>query len=200
MRPAPPPVALAPLAAGPPGARTGSAAPRDRSRLLLAWLGALGIAVLLGIVLVLWMLRPAGPERYGIRDPLEVGPGAVLLAEAGQPQVLGRGRVWLVALDGGLIALDNRSPHLGCRMDWKPHEARFVDPCHGQFHHRSGRYEKGPTARDMARLAIYAFGADGELRAWSAPDDQPLSAPPDSRVVIDLGSRIGSVPESSKGR
>lgn len=200
MRLAPPPVALAPVAAGQPGARPDSAASRDRSRLLLTWLGALGIAALLGIALVLWMLRPAGPARYGIREPLEVGPMAVLLAETGQPQVLGRGRVWLVAVDGGLIALDSRSPHLGCLMDWKPHEARFVDPCHGQFHLLDGRYEKGPTVRDMARLAIYAFAPDGELRARSAPDDQPLSAPPDSRVVVDLGSRIRSVPESSKGR
>ena len=56
-----------------------------------------------------------------------------------------------------------RSPHSGgCLLEWKREQQRFEDPCYGSRFDRNGRYEFGPSPRDMDRLPAEAL--DGFLR------------------------------------
>lgn len=176
-----------------------------RSRLLFAWLAITALGGLMVFALFSTMLRPRDSDiaRYGLERPIVVGKADTLLAETDRPMSFENGRIWVVALDGGLIALSNLSPHLGCRMDWKPIEERFIDPCHGQIHHRDGSFEKGPTQRDMHRLPMVALSPEGKVVARSDGDGSagPLAVPSDSQIVVDIGDlHGGATPDVTGGR
>ena len=186
----------------PPGpADTEQDSASGRSRLLVAWLAITTLAGLVGLAIVLTMLQPRGIARHGLERSIVVGNADTLLAETDQPMSFENRRIWVVALDGGLIALSNLSPHLGCRMDWKPIEERFIDPCHGQIHHRDGSFEKGPTQRDMHRLPMVALSPDGEVVAQSDGTAEPLTVPLDSQILVDIGDLYGgATPDVTGGR
>lgn len=62
--------------------------------------------------------------------------------------------VWIVSdpAGGAPTVLLARSPHLGCLIEWNAEQQRFEDPCYGSRFDRSGRWQFGPSSRDMDRL------------------------------------------------
>lgn len=92
------------------------------------------------------------------------------------------GKFWLVHLnpgegahgkfgepgDGGLLALYQKCPHLGCTVPWQPTfeyegvRSWFRCPCHGSTYTRAGIRVKGPAPRPLDTMAV-EVRADGSL-------------------------------------
>lgn len=87
--------------------------------------------------------RPAG----GIGGILEVG------TESGFPEGVVRyfaeGRLYVTRVEGDIIALWQKCPHLGCRVPFCESSGRFECPCHGSVFNRRGEYLAGPAPRGM---------------------------------------------------
>jgi cytochrome b6-f complex iron-sulfur subunit len=65
---------------------------------------------------------------------------------------------YLIITDGPTIApyaIKPRCTHLGCTVNWKPDQHRFVCPCHGSMYDEQGRVIHGPARRSLPlRTAI----------------------------------------------
>ncbi len=59
----------------------------------------------------------------------------------------------LPALAAGVVVLDQKCPHLGCRVPFCKASQYFECPCHGAKFDRVGEYRAGPAARGMSMLA-----------------------------------------------
>lgn len=91
------------------------------------------------------------------------------------PQYFIKGKFWLANLNagegadlgfgeesqaGGLIALYQKCPHLGCRVPYRPEfvfdgsVGWFRCPCHGSTYNRAGIRVFGPAPRPMSTMAI----------------------------------------------
>ena len=67
-----------------------------------------------------------------------------------------------LGLDGGIVALYQKCPHLGCRVPECVTSQWFECPCHGSKYNRVGEKRGGPAPRGMDRFAV-EVGADGSL-------------------------------------
>ncbi len=81
-----------------------------------------------------------------------------------------KGRFYIVRLqDGGLIALWQRCPHLGCTVPWRANEGAFWCPCHSSVFTPVGEVVSGPSPRPMDLFPIEIV---------------------DGQVVVDTGQAI----------
>ncbi len=67
-----------------------------------------------------------------------------------------------LGLDGGIIALYQKCPHLGCRVPSCDTSQWFECPCHGSQYNQVGEKRGGPAPRGMDRFAM-TVGSDGSL-------------------------------------
>ena len=67
-----------------------------------------------------------------------------------------------LGLDGGVIAIYQKCPHLGCRVPECVTSQWFECPCHGSQYNRVGEKRGGPAPRGMDRFAM-SVSADGVL-------------------------------------
>jgi cytochrome b6-f complex iron-sulfur subunit len=113
-----------------------------------------------------WTRDPAGAAR-AVRVPKESVP-----KPGDDPVRIPEGRFFLVNLEpgitpngeetpGGLLALWQKCPHLGCTVPWRPdfsyggHTGWFRCPCHGStFTKEGGILVFGPSSRPMDRFQI----------------------------------------------
>lgn len=67
-----------------------------------------------------------------------------------------------LGLDGGIVALYQKCPHLGCRVPSCVTSQWFECPCHGSKYNQVGEKRGGPAPRGMDRFAVEVT-ADGSL-------------------------------------
>ncbi len=67
-----------------------------------------------------------------------------------------------LGLDGGIVALYQKCPHLGCRVPNCVTSQWFECPCHGSKYNQVGEKRSGPAPRGMDRFAT-EITADGSL-------------------------------------
>jgi cytochrome b6-f complex iron-sulfur subunit len=67
-----------------------------------------------------------------------------------------------LGLDGGIIALYQKCPHLGCRVPECVTSQWFECPCHGSQYNQVGEKRGGPAPRGMDRFAV-SVDAGGTL-------------------------------------
>lgn len=67
-----------------------------------------------------------------------------------------------LGLDGGIVALYQKCPHLGCRVPSCQTSQWFECPCHGSKYNQVGEKRGGPAPRGMDRFAVEVT-ADGSL-------------------------------------
>lgn len=67
-----------------------------------------------------------------------------------------------LGLSGGIVALYQKCPHLGCRVPNCVTSQWFECPCHGSKYNQVGEKRGGPAPRGMDRFAV-EVGADGSL-------------------------------------
>lgn len=101
---------------------------------------ALGRALAQGGQAVKGLARRFLPAGAG-PDSLAPGSGGVIRLEG---ETVG---AWREA-DGRLCVVDLRCPHMGCRLEWNPHERSWDCPCHGSRFDRYGRLLDGPAQKE----------------------------------------------------
>jgi len=67
-----------------------------------------------------------------------------------------------LGLDGGIVALYQKCPHLGCRVPECVTSQWFECPCHGSQYNQVGEKRGGPAPRGMDRFAV-SVDASGVL-------------------------------------
>ena len=104
------------------------------------------------------------------------------------------GRMYLVRVEGELLALFQKCPHLGCRVPYCETSARFECPCHGSVFNRKGEYITGPAPRGMDSFPLAI-----EEGAVLVDTGTVVEGPPKSRRTLDEGevgpSCLGQVEE-----
>ena len=90
--------------------------------------------------------------------------GAVEKAEAAYSpaELAGMTAGQKLGLDGGIVALYQKCPHLGCRVPECVTSQWFECPCHGSKYNQVGEKRGGPAPRGMDRFAV-EIAADGSL-------------------------------------
>ena len=120
-----------------------------RIAIVLSVVGAiLGVAV----VMFLW---PPGESTRG------VAIGTVEEVEASGVVYLEQHRLYVVATEGGFLALDDDSRHVGDRVLFCRSNGTFSSPAHGEFFDPQGRYMGGPATGDLGRYSVNVH--DGEI-------------------------------------
>ena len=61
---------------------------------------------------------------------------------------------YLTKIDDEIVALWQKCPHLGCRVEWCEGSGEFECPCHGSTFNRAGEVRSGPSPRGMDRFVV----------------------------------------------
>ena len=69
--------------------------------------------------------------------------------------------VWIVNVDGKILAISTVCTHLGCTPNWLNSENKFKCPCHGSGYYMNGVNFEGPTPRPLERFHVYVNPEDG---------------------------------------
>ena len=164
-----------------------------RELLNMAWLASLGVlAVELGGVA--WVMAYPRDLPWPMwRKPVDLGP-VERLAAASAPVGFARNRIFWYRTPAGAIAIRNYCTHLGCLVDWKPADDKFICPCHGAQFQRDGSYIQGPAPRALDRFVIHVVDAFGREVATTGPDGAPLPLPAQGRVIVETGAIIPGQP------
>ena len=73
-----------------------------------------------------------------------------------------KGRFYISRLeDGGILALWQRCPHLGCSIPWRSSTEIFNCPCHSSLFNPVGEVISGPSPRPMDLFPVKTI--DGEV-------------------------------------
>jgi cytochrome b6-f complex iron-sulfur subunit len=100
--------------------------------------------------------------------------------EVGQIPVYARSaQTYLTEIDGEVVALWQRCPHLGCRVAWCESSREFECACHGSRFNRAGEVRSGPSPRGMDRFGT--FDEDGMLVVDTGTVTQ--GAPPGAETI-----------------
>lgn len=95
------------------------------------------------------VLRPLSGSGLGgvvkTIAPAEVPDDSAVFVRAAQ--------TYLTNVDGQILALYQRCPHLGCRVAWCESSGEFECACHGSRFNRVGEVRAGPAPRGMDRFA-----------------------------------------------
>lgn len=83
-----------------------------------------------------------------------VAAGAASGFPEGEVRYFPEGRFYVTQVDGELIALYQKCPHLGCRVPYCESSGRFECPCHGSIFTHKGEYVAGPSPRGMDRFPV----------------------------------------------
>src|SRR3972149_9811267 len=84
-------------------------------------------------------------------------------------------QAYLTKIDGSVVALWQKCPHLGCRVPWCESSGQFECPCHGSAFNRAGEYRSGPSPRGMDRFGG-TVSDDGTPAGSTGADPQGVPA------------------------
>lgn len=92
------------------------------------------------------------------RKPFYHAPGRFYIVEYGKTDDVSNPYVKEGVANGGLMALYQRCPHLGCRVPFCATSQWFECPCHGSKYNAAGEYKLGPAPRGMDRMVMTVDG------------------------------------------
>ncbi len=154
---------------------------RDRARrtfLSRAWKAGLALIAVAGTWTSLDILRSIKASGLG---------GVIRAAQAAEvtevPLYIRGAQSYLTRIDGEVIALWQRCPHLGCRVAWCDSSREFECACHGSTFNRAGEVRSGPSPRGMDRFTV-ATGDDGievdtgDVTHGAPPGQESIDEPP----------------------
>lgn len=146
-----------------------------RRFLTWAWrvLGA-GLAASAGWTAYDVLVPRAGPGFGG-----QVAAGAEGAFPEGRVRYFPAGRFYLTRVEGELVALYQRCPHLGCRVPFCESSGRFECPCHGSIFNLKGEYLAGPSPRGLDR-----FPLEVTQEGVVVDTGTPIEGPAPGRVTI----------------
>jgi cytochrome b6-f complex iron-sulfur subunit len=116
------------------------------------------------------LLKPGKSEGFGgVVDAGNVSE----FAQEGTVKYVLNGQFYVTQYKGGLRALYQKCPHLGCRVPWEQANDEFHCPCHGSIYNLIGEYQSGPAPRGMDRFPITI--KNGEVFVDTS---SPIQGPP----------------------
>lgn len=138
--------------------------------------------------------QPGDPPAYFIQGKfylVNLRPNEGVLGQFGTPNP-----------NGGMLALFQKCPHLGCRVPWAPtyeYEGSgivgwFRCPCHGSTYSKAGIRVFGPAPRPMDTMDL-SFDADGNAvvntgQITLGGQDNPLRAVRPPGAVTNIWNRL----------
>lgn len=123
--------------------------PLDR-REFLVWAWKVGaVAVGAAAVWTTWDVLKV-PKQAGADAVVKAGPAAEVTPVEAVP--VSEARAYLTRVEGEVIALSEKCPHLSCRVDWCDTSGLFECPCHGSTFNRAGEHLSGPAPAGMERF------------------------------------------------
>jgi len=150
---------------------------RRRAFLVRAWRWGLGLVAAAGAWTSWDLLQPLPTSGFGgkVRAvPIDAVP------ETGVTEIP-TARAYLARIEGEVVAVGWKCPHLGCRVPWCASSSQFECPCHGSFFNRAGEYRAGPAPRGMDRYPIEV----DESGVIYIDTGQPVEGPPPGTETID---------------
>jgi len=156
--------------------------------------------------LALGLVVEGGWTTYDILVPrAAAGFGGVVTAGAeggfpeGEVSYVVEGRFYLTRVQGELLALYQKCPHLGCRVPFCESSGRFECPCHGSIFTLRGEYVEGPSPRGMDTFPVLV--EDGVVRVDTgtivegpAKGVLTMSGEPAGPSCLDEGAAHGEPP------
>jgi cytochrome b6-f complex iron-sulfur subunit len=124
----------------------------DRRRFLNGGLKVLGVALVAEAAWTSYDILHTS-EAGGFGGEVDAGAVGDYTAE-GTVQYFLNGRFYVTQYQGGLRALYQKCPHLGCRVPFCDSAQQFQCPCHGSIYNIIGDYLGGPTPRGLDRFPI----------------------------------------------
>lgn len=99
------------------------------------------------------------------------------------PVYIRSAQTYLTRIDGEVVSLWQRCPHLGCRVAWCESSREFECACHGSKFNRAGEIREGPSPRGMDRFAVDTTGDlieidTGMVVQGSPPGTDSINEPP----------------------
>ena len=107
-------------------------------------------------------------------DSMRAGDSMEFETPTGAKVVIARRKEQGTADD--FIALSSTCPHLGCQVDWQPHQDRFFCPCHNGAFTPEGEAIEGPPAAAGQSLPRYPLQIENGLIFIEVPVES-LPAP-----------------------
>jgi cytochrome b6-f complex iron-sulfur subunit len=149
-----------------------------------AWMAGAGLVGAAGLWTTWDLLQPLPTSGFGGR--VRAG-GSETVPESGALEVRAA-KSYLVKLDGEVVALSEKCPHLGCRVAFCDPANRFECPCHGSKFNRAGELLAGPSPRGLDRHPVET-GDDGLLYVDTGVLEE---GPPPGTETLDEPSGGGS--------
>lgn len=109
---------------------------------------------------------PAPAGSAPVVQPTKTGagwlvPGAGALTPGSAVQFMAAGKlVFVLADSNGLRALSGVCTHLGCAIEWRGVEKKFVCPCHNSAFDAGGKVLKGPAEKPLPAYQVQKQGND----------------------------------------
>ena len=83
-------------------------------------------------------------------------------------------QAYLTRVDGEILAVWQRCPHLGCRVAWCDSSGQFECPCHGSTFNRVGEHRTGPAPFGMQRFGVQVVEGVVEVDTGNVSAGPPL--------------------------
>jgi cytochrome b6-f complex iron-sulfur subunit len=161
---------------------------------------ALGLALLGIFGPQLDFLYPRKVRGFG--GPIPVSQDEIP-PPGGEPVRNFEGRFWLVHLpagvtpngeqtEGGVLALWQKCPHLGCTVPWRPdftflgRKGWFRCPCHGSTYTKEGGvrvFGPAPRSMDLFRIEV---NQDGSITVLTGPNNAIMGSADNPRRAVRL--------------
>lgn len=137
----------------------------------------------LGVVLVTAVIVFRWPPDQGQAG--EVVAGTIDEVQSRRVVYLAEHGVFVVAADGGFLALSDDARHVGDRVLHCALDNTFSSPAHGERFDRLGRYVAGPAVGDLGRYPVPVEGnrvlvdlsGELELPDRSSTSNEPAGRP-----------------------
>ena len=121
-----------------------------RSFLYKLWIGLGVVAAAEALGLAVVFLRPWKPKPGVDAFGGVITAGPLDRFQPGSVTPFRRGQFYLVRLeDGGFLALSRKCTHLGCTVNWRADQQRFVCPCHASVFDGMGGVLTAPAPRPL---------------------------------------------------
>jgi cytochrome b6-f complex iron-sulfur subunit len=94
------------------------------------------------------LVPPIKLVEVPVGKPDDIPPDGVRLVQ------LPEGPIMLEKADNEVRALSAICTHLGCTVQWRPEEKKFICPCHQGIYDFNGNVVSGPPPRSLEKLPV----------------------------------------------
>lgn len=149
-----------------------------RTFLTRAWQAGLTLIGIAGLWTSLDILRSVAAS--GLGGVVKTVPESEITEV---PVYVRSAQTYLHEVEGEVVALWQKCPHLGCRVAWCESSREFECACHGSTFNRLGEVRSGPSPRGMDQFTVITGGEvievdTGMVIEGAPPGTESIDEPP----------------------